>query len=451
MSEVFGELAASDFPVKPVQPPRNGKVARLSNQLQRVLFSPGVHYIRDPRTGVWNFPPELTKIPTPDEFNFDTLPDYVTASKDPELRELGQGEGIKYVGSTSTVTQSLSQIWFALNGGHGVDIDKLTQPYAIHGNAYTAGAQLPASTVLWPQSNGRYAVDADKRFDTDNNILSQYGNILEKILTTDPSEWWRSLKGAPADAVPQKKPTAREAYAYSRGGSVLMRSQIDCQDNRLPGSGTFDIKTRACLPIRHDRANWVAHSVFDISETLGDFATFERETFDLTRSGMLKYCFQARIGDMDGIFIAYHNTARCFGFEYMPRTELDERLFGSADVGDQVFALCVGFFERIMDLATDMFPSQAISVTLFQAQPPQSAYQRAKSGDSRDANELIVAVQPMEWEGEGEIPTRAIKIQMINNVDGKDVPANQGIKFFAKTAADRMKQKCEWHSCELPS
>lgn len=38
--------------------------------------------------------------------------------------------------------------------------------------------------------------------------------------------------------------------------SLLMRSQLDCKDGRLPGKGTFDIKTRAALVIRHDRANY---------------------------------------------------------------------------------------------------------------------------------------------------------------------------------------------------
>lgn len=441
-SEIEGDLSATDFPVKPIKAQREGKVARLANNLQRVLFSPGVHYVRDPRTGVWNFPQELTQIPTPEEFNFDTLPDYVTASKDPELADLAQADGIKYSGSTSTLTGAFSQVWLTLNGGQGVDISKLTQEYATQGTDYTAGAQLPAAIAVWPQPSGRYAVDSDKRFQTDANILSEYGNILEKILTTDASEWWKSLKNVPEGFTPPEKPTAREAYAYSRGGKILMRSQLDCQDNRLPGSGTFDIKTRAAMPIRHDRANWEAHKVYDISETLGEFASFERETFDLTRSGMLKYCFQARIGDMDGIFIAYHNTARCFGFEYMPRTELDQRLFGGPDIGDQVFALCIGFFERIMDLATGFFPDQALSLIWFQAQPPMNAFQKARMG-SRQANELIVAVQPSEWTGEGPVPTRTIRIQMLHNVDGKDVPPSKGIRFFASEKEARAKQKCE--------
>lgn len=35
----------------------------------------------------------------------------------------------------------------------------------------------------------------------------------------------------------------------------VMRSQLDCRDGRLPGTGIFDVKTRACLPIRLDIFN----------------------------------------------------------------------------------------------------------------------------------------------------------------------------------------------------
>ena len=38
----------------------------------------------------------------------------------------------------------------------------------------------------------------------------------------------------------------------------------------------------------------------------------------MIRSTLLKYSMQARIGMMDGIFLAYHNTSRLFGFQYMP-------------------------------------------------------------------------------------------------------------------------------------
>lgn len=35
-----------------------------------------------------------------------------------------------------------------------------------------------------------------------------------------------------------------------------MRSQLDCHDHRLPGTGVFDLKTRAALPIRMDLFNY---------------------------------------------------------------------------------------------------------------------------------------------------------------------------------------------------
>ena len=38
--------------------------------------------------------------------------------------------------------------------------------------------------------------------------------------------------------------------------NFVMRSQLDCQDRRLPGTGVFDIKTRACISLRMDILNY---------------------------------------------------------------------------------------------------------------------------------------------------------------------------------------------------
>jgi hypothetical protein len=88
-------------------------------------------------------------------------------------------------------------------------------------------------------------------------MRDEQGRILEKRLTTETDDFNRFLRSAPESAVPQDERTEREAYRYRKVGSLLMRSQLDCHDPRLPGHGVFDIKTRACLPIRHDRANWI--------------------------------------------------------------------------------------------------------------------------------------------------------------------------------------------------
>lgn len=68
-----------------------------------------------------------------------------------------------------------------------------------------------------------------------------------------------------------------------------MRSQLDCQDTRLPGTGVFDIKTRACVPTRLDVLNYEEHAGYLIKKQHGLFESFEREYYDLIRSAFLKY------------------------------------------------------------------------------------------------------------------------------------------------------------------
>ena len=85
-----------------------------------------------------------------------------------------------------------------------------------------------------------------------------------------------------------------------------MRSQLDCHDSRLPGTGVFDIKTRAAYPIRHDNLNYkVGRSMsflsyfsdsrgqeyagYQIRSLHGPLESFEKEYYDLIRSAFLKY------------------------------------------------------------------------------------------------------------------------------------------------------------------
>lgn len=81
---------------------------------------------------------------------------------------------------------------------------------------------------------------------------------------------------------------------------------------------------------------------------------------------------QARIGGMDGIFVAYHNCKRLFGFQYLPmyvpsqlrkkwltrRAEIDERIFGSTEMGTQAFNLVVSLFEILIQHCADAFPGK---------------------------------------------------------------------------------------------
>lgn len=62
---------------------------------------------------------------------------------------------------------------------------------------------------------------------------------------------------------------------------------------------------------------------------------------------------------MDGVIVAYHNTERIFGFQYIPLLEMDKRLFGPEEgLGEKVFHKCIGLLEAILPEAGACFPEQ---------------------------------------------------------------------------------------------
>lgn len=75
-----------------------------------------------------------------------------------------------------------------------------------------------------------------------------------------------------------------------------------------------------------------------------------------------RYSLQARIGNMDGVLVAYHNTSRIFGFQYVPLEEMDERLYGNKHAGPYVFEKCVKLLEIISTEITSHFPEQVRQV-----------------------------------------------------------------------------------------
>src|SRR6185369_15645083 len=61
---------------------------------------------------------------------------------------------------------------------------------------------------------------------------------------------------------------------------------------------------------------------------------------------------------MDGVFVAFHNTARTFGFQYIPLEEMDRSLFGNSFMGDQSFLISLKLLNEILDTATSGFPNK---------------------------------------------------------------------------------------------
>lgn len=46
-------------------------------------------------------------------------------------------------------------------------------------------------------------------------------------------------------------------------------------------------------------------------------------------NAFMKYGLQAKIGRMDGVIVAYHNTAEIFGFQYIPLDDMERCVYGA--------------------------------------------------------------------------------------------------------------------------
>jgi hypothetical protein len=330
----------------------------LSYGLDRVLFNPGVYRLQDPRSRVYNFDPYLEKIMPVNEFDFDTLSEYKTSSKDDELLDLTKRTGAKYTGSTSSMSGILQHFHYVLSNFRRLNHTMLSRSFPEPTNRFSK-ITLGPSAVFLRHKDGVYAIDADKSYDNPN-IMSWLGHSLEKLLTTERSEFERFRRSSPDKAPPEDN--ASRCYHYSKQGNIMMRSQLDAVDPRLPGTGVFDLKTRAVVSIRMNHKEYEQGAGYQLRHALGEWESFEREFYDMTRATLLKYSLQVRMGRMDGIFVAYHNIERIFGFQYLSLADMDVVLHGQHNtrLGDEEFKLSIGLVDEILTKATAQFPDTSI-------------------------------------------------------------------------------------------
>lgn len=350
-------LLADDLTFEPIEvdkPP----VPMLSYGLDRVLFNPGVYLLQDPRSRIFNFDPYLEKVMPVNEFNFDALSEYKTSSKDQDLLNLTKKLGTKFTGSTSSMSSVLQHFHFLLSNFRELNHNMLSRGFPEPVKRFSKITVGP-SAIFLRYKDGVYAIDADKTYDSPN-IMSWLGHSLEKLLTTDRSEFELYRRSSPEKA-PAEDDSSR-CYHYSRQGNLLMRSQLDAHDPRLPGTGVFDLKTRAVVSIRMDHAGYEKGTGYQLRFAHGEWESFEREFYDMTRATLLKYSLQVRMGRMDGIFLAFHNIERLFGFQYLSLSDMDLVLHGQSDttLGDQEFKLSLGLLDELLSKATARFPETVL-------------------------------------------------------------------------------------------
>ncbi|CAM1508215.1 Fc.00g050630.m01.CDS01 [Cosmosporella sp. VM-42] len=349
----------AELKLSPIEGDEVFEFPKLAHDLDRVLFNPGVYELQDQRSQVYNFDPYLSSIMPNDEFDFNALGEYITSSRDTKLRALTAKHGLKYCGSTSSMTAMFAHFHFLISAWRPPNFGNLSRDLDIEFQSFSGITRGPAAAFARLQ-DGVYAIDADKEFDTDN-ILSMLGKSMEKLLTL-PKEKFEKYRRSESHQLSAEDKQAGEAYHYTTAGDFMLRSQIDAHDPRLPGTGTFDLKTRAVISIRMDVTRYEKGQDYEIFERTGTWSSYEREYYDMIRTAFLKYSLQVRMGRMDGIFVAFHNTRRIFGFQYVSLEEMDRALHGTTNrrVGDEEFRATLTLFNDVMNRATERFPGKSL-------------------------------------------------------------------------------------------
>lgn len=311
---------------------------------------------------MYNFDPYLQSIMPVAEFDFASLKAYITSSEDQTLKIVAGKHGKRYMGSSSSMTSVLAHFHFLLSGFRDLNVSMLSKSFPDRGLSQVTLLQKSPTAVFLRWKDGSYAIDADKQFGS-ASVLTLMGHAMEKLLTLDTERYELYRKSNPNQISDVEKST-RETYHYSTVGNILMRSQLDAHDNRLPGTGMFDLKTRAVVSIRMDSENPQNGVGYEIKSLQGEWESYEREYFEMIRSAFLKYSLQVRMGRMDGIFVAFHNVQRLFGFQYIGLPEMDLAIHGHTDttLGDQEFKLSLGLLNKVLDTATEKHPETVRSL-----------------------------------------------------------------------------------------
>jgi hypothetical protein len=129
--ETQGALEPLEEPILEdvVQDQPRPPIAVLSHGLDRVLFNPGVHWLQDPRSRVYNFTPWLQSVPSVPDFDFNRIPTFVPSSRDDDLFGLAKRQGRRFAGSTSSLTGVLGQCYFLISGEKEVDLSVLSDNF----------------------------------------------------------------------------------------------------------------------------------------------------------------------------------------------------------------------------------------------------------------------------------------------------------------------------------
>ena len=308
-------IAINQPGMKDVLPPM------LAPDLRWLLKTKGPQPLRCMKTGKPLVPKPYMKIEHVRDMNFDVLPGFVTSSRDARLIDIAEENDCLFAASTSSMTSVLSHMYYALSHHRELELSRLSSDFNSLSSRFTIQSRKAAS-ILLRKRGSVYGIDSfPSAAQSGSRVLMDLGKALECKLTMSPEEYADRVLNSSL-----QQPALPEAYAFTKVGKLLVRSQLDCRDDR---GEMFDLKTRAVLAIRHNVNTYEEHLHYVLNDITGEFNSYEREWYDMARTVLMKYSFQVRLGRMTGVFVAYHNTNQIFGMEYVPIASMDQILFGS--------------------------------------------------------------------------------------------------------------------------
>lgn len=337
-----------------ILPDSNAKAPRLLHGLEKIVRTEGI-YLAD------QFPEFVRNLPPINPEIHRRLSTYVPPSKDKGLVKYAEEQKVKYFTGSSSLTDNLQQIYYAVTNYKSPDVTGLGQGYNHLTMNYMSAYRKPNTFLLRKQDSGIYSIESDKGPNppTSAEVLLMGGTILENLFTTEEKDFKRyiDLTTELSESDKNRILMSSKSFRYRKLGKMLIRSQIDCEAKDSEGETfVYEIKTRACAPIRYDVENYKDYLDYEILTRKGIEQSYEREHFDLIRSILIKYFFQIKIGRMDGAAVAYHNTQKTFGFEYISLTEIEKRIFGNSEISDQILKICLNVFQDILEDVTELFP-----------------------------------------------------------------------------------------------
>lgn len=350
------------------------KPPQLSKDLRKVLDTPGpdiVHF--DAPDGTPRFPEYFRQIRHVDDIDHSRFGDFTTSSRDVKLAQLARHQGATILGSTSSVTTMCVQMHLLMMGDWLPEeqYQRWAKKKRQNGKPQVGFVRnkmsnrlarvlcKPSGAMLRQRPGGVWGVDALPSSDKpQNEVLIKLGRQMESMLTMEPQEFDDKLL---IDSVvdPNEPLEGQDAYSYAKIDSTILRSQLDVLGTQLKGrKKVLDLKTRAVLPVRLNPSEYEQYQTYRLETLKGEYHSYEREQNDIFRTILLKYAFQAKIGDMNGILLAYHNTKEVFGFQHMDINYMDSKLFGDTRRGEVAFKLYMQMYDRLLTFVTGRFPDQ---------------------------------------------------------------------------------------------